>query len=301
MSEPRLVRLLLGEVADHGQLEVLALEALDQQDDPADQEDDPHQAEQQVERSRKARADHADQGPDDPEGDRLHGVEADLGPLVDQEEDQPGHPGEHIRQAGGDVLGHAAAGRLARVLAAVLLVAARLLVPAGLLVAAGLLLVAARLVPALAALGRRRGRGRGPGVPGPSALRRRRWGWRGARRVPAGGVVGARGAARRVVGRGRGGGRLLDGRLEPAGGRPRRLLPRVAWGRPLGHVVLLSSALGPPGRARRSTPTRTGGAGTPSSGRPGPRPPSSLVGGGTPAIEPPRAPTRPPGPPSARP
>src|ERR671916_752687 len=74
-----------------------------------------------------------------------------------------------------------------------------------------------------------------------------------------GGVVGAgRGVGRAVVR-----GRLVDGRVRPAKGLTRRLVPRVAWARPLGHgdppVVSLSS----PGWASRSTPTRTGGAGTP--------------------------------------
>jgi hypothetical protein len=86
------------------------------------------------------RPDHRDQGPQHPVGDRLHGVEADLWALVDQEEDQAGEPGQHIGQARGDVLGHAAAGRL--VLAA----------PVAAGTPARLLPVRGRLLPVLARL-----------------------------------------------------------------------------------------------------------------------------------------------------
>src|SRR5512133_2232531 len=281
LSQPGPSGLLLGEVAEHRQLEVPALEALDDQDDPADEEGEQDQAEQGADGPRHVGPDHPDQGPEQAVGDRLHGVEADLGALVDQEEDeagQPGDPGEPVGQPGGHVLGHPAAGRPPRVLATP---------PAGLLaVAARLLAVPGRrLAPALATLGWGRRRSGG-------AL----WG-RGARGLPAGGA----GGRLRLVGRALVGGRPVGRRLRPAKGLTRRLVLRVAWGRPLGHGRPPVVWLGSPGRASRSTPTRTGGAGTPSSRRPAPRPPSSFVGGGTPAIEPAGRATPGPARPSARP
>src|SRR5829696_1697278 len=201
-SDPGSSGLLLGEVADHGQLEVLALEALDHQDDPADEEGEQDDAEQGADGTGHVGPDHRDQGPQDPVDDRLYGVEADLGTLVDQVEDQAGEPGQHVGQAGGDVLGHAAACR--RVLAARLLVRA-----SGLLVAPTRLLavLALGLAPALVA-GRWRRRGRWGRAGVPAAALGRRW-RRGARRLPARGLLRSwRGVGRWVV---RGG--WADGRF----------------------------------------------------------------------------------------
>src|SRR4029453_8186722 len=117
--------------------------------------------------------------------------------LVEKKEDQAGETGQGVREPGGDVLGHAAGCRLARVLPAGLLVA-RVLV-------AGVLLVAG-LAPARAAGGWRGRRGSGPRARVPAAAL-------GRARLALGRVGGAARRRRR-----RGGRRGRGGRAPPGGG-----------------------------------------------------------------------------------
>src|SRR6266508_4045961 len=141
--------LLLGEVADHRQLEVPALEGLDHSKDPGKEEDDPEQPEQQADEPARDPAERRGEERHHRERHRLHGVEADLRALVDQEEDQPRDQAEHVRQAGGDVLAQAACRRR--------LVAGGLWLVAGRRRLVALLrLVAGRLAPLRAAGGGRR-------------------------------------------------------------------------------------------------------------------------------------------------
>ena len=83
------VGLLLGKIADDRNLETLAVERLDHHDEPEDEECETHQRTQEEQRPAEERypADkvecNVDHNPADAQEDRLPGVEADDGLLVE--------------------------------------------------------------------------------------------------------------------------------------------------------------------------------------------------------------------------
>src|ERR1022692_2696359 len=108
----RLLAEVLRQVADHRQLESLALECLHHAEDPADQREQSEKAAYQADETEtKHRTKQAapDEEPLQRENgtekdDRLHRVEADRGTLVDQEKYQAGNPAENVTEQPGHVL-----------------------------------------------------------------------------------------------------------------------------------------------------------------------------------------------------
>src|SRR5579885_2055860 len=151
---------LFGIIANDRQLEVLALEAIDHQHDPANEGQQAEQAigteehDAQNRNSIKEAEDDLQNSDAAEEQDRLHSVEAyEAVLLLHEEKDDACNPAEHIAQAGGNVLREArsggASGRCIRLLVATLLSIRRLPIPwlpiARLTIARLLLLIAALL------------------------------------------------------------------------------------------------------------------------------------------------------------